>query len=143
MLLWPTVVEPQTGRIPHTKQSRASWEHWLGKIPCCCCLRISRPQQKNSPLKKGSVQYVPLFTNMQYLSVRYFLYICHFCWERYILGRQLRITWDGGEGINGTPTDSSKLFSWVLTLMTWPFYPFSTWVYLLISYGNVFIPSTL
>ena len=42
---WPTVAGPQTGRIPYTKQSRANWERWLGRIPCCCCLRISRPQQ--------------------------------------------------------------------------------------------------
>ena len=30
---WPTVARPQTERIPYTKQSRASWEHWLGRIP--------------------------------------------------------------------------------------------------------------
>ena len=41
---WPTVARPQTGRIPYTKQSWANWERWLGRIPCCCCLRISRPQ---------------------------------------------------------------------------------------------------
>ena len=52
---WPMVAGPQTGRIPHTKQSRASWERWLGRIPCCCCLRISRPQQDLYPLYLGSI----------------------------------------------------------------------------------------
>ena len=45
----PTVAGPQTRWIPHTKQSRASWESWQGRIPCCCFLQISRPQQDQRP----------------------------------------------------------------------------------------------
>ena len=45
---WPTVAGPQTKHIPYTKQSWASWEHWLGRIPCCCFLWISMPQQVTS-----------------------------------------------------------------------------------------------
>ena len=41
---WPTVVGPQTERIPYTKQSQASWEHWLGESLAVDFLRISRPQ---------------------------------------------------------------------------------------------------
>ena len=43
---WLTVAGPQTERILYSKYSWASWERWLGRIPCCCCLQISRPQQK-------------------------------------------------------------------------------------------------
>ena len=54
LLLWPTVAGPQTGWIPHTKQSWTSWERWLGRISYYCCLWISGPQHMgSSPMSAG------------------------------------------------------------------------------------------
>ena len=63
LVTWPTVAGSQTRRIPYTKQSRASWERWLGRIPYYCCLRISRPQQDPTLLLK-----IRLFTEEEFFS---------------------------------------------------------------------------
>ena len=57
-VIWPMVAGPQTGRITHTKQSLASWERWLGRIPYCCCLRISRPQHLLNSTHEGILKCV-------------------------------------------------------------------------------------
>ena len=59
---WPTVAGLQTGRIPYTKQSRTSWERWLGRIldwflktllpPIAKDITSERPQTKEEAILK-------------------------------------------------------------------------------------------